>query len=114
MAELLRERQGDVDGVPTFRWWDQAGDQYTSDLLPFQAGFVSGTVTATDSGGRLRALPFAIGGSGPNKGAKDAANCVSGACNWPFKLTFATETKHGIDVNITVPDAGTQIVGAPR
>ncbi|MCB0930948.1 MAG: hypothetical protein KDB71_03495 [Mycobacterium sp.] len=105
--------KGDVDGVPTFRWWDQAGDQYTSDLLPFQAGFVSGTVTATDSGGRLRALPFAIGGSGPNKGAKDAANCVSGACNWPFKLTFATETKHGIDVNITVPDAGTQIVGAP-
>lgn len=101
--------------LPTFQWWDQAGTQYTSALLPFDPAFVSDSVSATGTGGRLVSLPFAIGGSGPNSGKEGDPNCPKGAraCQWPFDLTFATPTKHGIDVNITVPDVGTQIVGAP-
>lgn len=96
--------------VPTFQWWDQAGARYKSALMPFADAFVSGEVTATDDGGRLRILPFGIGGSGPN----GEPNCqVASSCEWPFKNAFATEAKNALNVEITVPNADTTIVGAP-
>lgn len=96
--------------VPTFQWWDQAGARYKSALMPFADAFVSGEVTATDDGGRLRIKPFGIGGSGPN----GEPTCqVASSCKWPFQNVFATEADNALNVEITVPNANTTIVGAP-
>jgi ABC-2 type transport system ATP-binding protein len=95
--------------VPTFQWWDQAGTYYASNLMPFDDDFQSGTVEASDEGGLLGILPLAIGGSGPN-----TDNCaVASACQFPLNQVFATKADNAINVEITVPNAGTQIVGAP-
>ena len=96
--------------VPTFQWWDQAGARYKSALMPFANGFVSGEVATTNDGGRLRVKPFGIGGSGPN----GEPNCsVASSCEWPFQNVFATKADNALNVPITVPTAGTEIVGAP-
>ena len=95
--------------VPTFQWWDQAGSHYAASLMPFATGFESGKVTATSTGGRLGILPFAIGGSGPNKTSCD----VPSACEFPLNQDFATKAKNALDVNITVAAKDTEIVGAP-
>jgi len=97
------------DTIPTFQWWDQTGDHYVASHMPFADGFRSGAVSATSTGGSLGILPFAWLGSGPN-----TENCpYSAACEFPLNNTYATPAKNALDVDITVPTAGTQIVGAP-
>lgn len=40
--------------IPTFMWWDQENDNYTSQTLPFESGFNTGTpATATAAGATL-------------------------------------------------------------
>lgn len=95
--------------IPTFQWWDQAGTHYASQLMPFADGFQSGTVSATSTGDQLTILPWAWLGSGPN--TQDCT--VASACQWPLNNTFATKAKAALDVPITVPKKGTNIVGAP-
>ena len=97
--------------TPTFQWWDQLGDRYTSDLYPFDPNFNQDfPLTAYSEGGQLAVLPFAIGGSGPNTDCATAAG--SAGCSWPLSWVFATEAPMAINVPIT-PTAGQQVVGAP-
>jgi ABC-2 type transport system ATP-binding protein len=92
-----------ADAVPVFQWWDQAGNRFTSDLLPFQDGFNKvAPYTATSDGGTLGIFPI-IGGSGPD-------GSVSG---FPVSLIFPTEAGNSINVDLT-PGTGEQIVGAPQ
>jgi ABC-2 type transport system ATP-binding protein len=94
------EGQG-ADAVPVFQWWDQNVDRYTSDLLPFEAGFNKpDPYTATAAGGVLGILPI-IGGSGPNSFA------------FPSNLIFPTVAGNAINVDLT-PPVGEQIVGAAQ
>lgn len=102
-----------LPGPPTFQWWDQVGTHFASGLLPFDPAFVVGDVSGTTSGGRVPILPFAIGGSGPNRGKPTDPNCVQEACKFGLNMTIATEAKLALNVSIPVQDAGTEIVGAP-
>lgn len=69
--------------TPTFQWWDQVGERYTSDLYPFDPGFnQSNPVVATAKGGLLTLT------------------------STPVK----SETKLTVPVSLV---AGQQIVGAP-
>lgn len=48
--------------IPHFQWFDRAGSQYASSLLPFEAGFNEPTpISATGKGGTLAISP----GAGP-------------------------------------------------
>lgn len=98
-----------ADDIPTFQWWDQAGDRWASPLLPFQDGFAAGSLTASSDGGILGIAPFALfGSSGPN-----TSNCaVASACSFPLNQVFATPTNNSLKVDFT-PPAGNKIVGAP-
>lgn len=99
--------------VPTFQWWDQAGNHLVSALMPFSNGFVTGAVTGTDAdGGTLRIRPRPVGGSGP-----ETTDCTGSAgqagCEFPLNQAIATEATNALNVDITIPNAGTQVVGAP-
>lgn len=97
--------------TPTFQWWDQLGDRYTSQLYPFDPEFNQPfPLTGFSEGGQLAVLPFAIGGSGPNTDCATPAG--SSGCSWPLSWVFATEAPMAINVPIT-PTAGQQVVGAP-
>lgn len=99
----------DINQIPKFQWWDQAGSHYVAATMPFDGSFGSGVVSATSTGGRVAILPYAIGGSGPNK-----TNCdYAAACEFPLAQTFATKAKNALNVDITVPLKDTEIVGAP-
>ena len=97
------EGQGALaDAIPVFQWWDQAGDRYTSDLLPFEPGFNKPVgYVATDTGGTLGILPI-LGGSGPQSNY-----------TFPLSLIFPTPAGNAINVALT-PDTGNQIVGAAQ
>lgn len=89
--------------TPTFQWWDQVGDRYTSDLYPFSTGFnTDSPLEGTSAGGTLGILPFAIGGSGPNS-----------SFSFPLSQVFATEATNAINVPISGITTGQQVVGAP-
>jgi ABC-2 type transport system ATP-binding protein len=99
----------DINQIPRFQWWDQAGSHFVAATMPFEGSFGSGVVSATSTGGRVAILPYAIGGSGPNK-----TNCdYAAACEFPLAQTFATKAKNALNVDITVPLKDTEIVGAP-
>ena len=60
----------DVD-IPTFQFVDQNGQWYTSDLLPTDTGFYTGsTPIKTQGGGGLLGIVPLIGGSGPQSGGR--------------------------------------------
>ena len=97
-----------ADQIPTFQWWDQAGQRYAAGKLPFQDGFATAPLTQSTDGGFLGIAPFAFLGSGPN-----TSNCaVASACSFPLNQVFATPTDNSLKVNFT-PTAGTKIVGTP-
>jgi ABC-2 type transport system ATP-binding protein len=94
-----------ADAIPVFQWWDQAGDYYFSDLLPFQPGFNKPIgYSTTGDGGTLGIIPI-IGGSGPSS--------PSPSVSFPTSLIFPTEARNAINVALT-PAPGEQIVGAPQ
>jgi len=91
-----------ADDIPVFQWWDQDAVRYTSDLLPFEAGFNKPIgYSATAAGGTLGLIPF-LAGSGPGSGVA-----------FPLNLIFPTPADNAINVALT-PTAGEQIVGAPE
>ncbi|MCW1960122.1 MAG: peptidase S15 [Mycobacterium sp.] len=89
--------------IKAFQWYDQLGDYYSSNLLPFQDGFnLPDPLTQTGAGGGLVLVPV-IGGSGPG--------LVPGV--FPL-LSIGNGSLARNAVNMTVtPPAGSQIVGAP-
>ncbi len=91
-----------ADDVPVFQWWDQDGMRYTSDLLPFEPGFLEpDPYSASGAGGTLGIIPI-LGGSGPQP-----------SFGFPLSLIFPTEADNAINVALT-PTVGDQIVGAPQ
>ena len=93
--------------IPTFQWYDQAGQYYSSDLLPFQDGFNKpAPYRTTADGGSLAIIPV-VGGSGS----------TGGESVFPFPVNTLLgfeSTKAGNALNIDVkPAVGSQIVGAP-
>ena len=94
-----------ADAIPAFQWWDQEGDYYSSDLLPFQPGFLKPIgYSTTGDGGTLGIIPI-LGGSGPSS--------PSPSVGFPLSLIFPTEAGNAINVALT-PALGEQIVGAPQ
>ncbi len=94
-----------ADAIPAFQWWDQEGDYYSSDLLPFQSGFLKPIgYSTTGDGGTLGIIPI-LGGSGPSS--------PSPSVGFPVSLIFPTEAGNAINVALT-PAPGEQIVGAPQ
>ena len=87
--------------IPKFQWYDQLGDYYSSELLPFETGFNNDRYTKTGTGGLLGLGPI-IGGSGPGgwrgfPGPDDRQRQPGVECDQPGPH----------------PAAGSQIVGAP-
>ncbi len=91
-----------ADTIPDFQWFDQKGGHFTSDLMPYEAGFNNpDPLTYENHGGVLGIVPF-IGGSGPQSAA-------------PFPLSFAqaAEARNALNVDVEIP-VGTEIAGAPN
>lgn len=91
-----------ADAVPVFQWWDQDAVLHTSDLLPFEPGFLEpDPYSATGAGGTLGIIPI-LGGSGLDLNL-----------TFPLPLIVPTEAGNAINVALT-PTVGDQIVGAPQ
>lgn len=89
-----------ADSIPEFQWFDQKGVRYTSDLMPFEAGFNNPAPLSFDGdGGRLGLAPI-IGGSGPSTGP------------FPFSLTQGAEARNAVNVDIPLA-VGSQVAGTP-
>ena len=94
--------------IPVFQWWDQKGNTYSSELLPFQEGFNQPVPYSTSGdGGMLPIIPV-IGGSGPLSGD----NLPSFVTTFPYNGTFGTPAANAVNVTVT-PPVGSQVVGAP-
>ena len=93
----------DVD-IPTFQFVDQNGQWYTSDLLPTNAGFYTGStpITTQGGGGLLGIVPL-IGGSGPQSEAA-----------FPYSLGLGSEARNAINIPLDDATPGTTVVGAPQ
>lgn len=103
LDQYVKGEGSPADAVPVFQWWDQRGVRFTSDLLPFEDGFLEPVgLTTTNPGGRLGIIPV-LGGSGPLSGVR-----------FPDNLVFPTEASNAINVPVTTPTPGDQIVGAPQ
>lgn len=90
-----------ADTIPAFQWYDQRGQYWTANRLPFQDGFNRpDPLRTTGPGGLLGLLPL-IGGSGPYP-----------LNDLPFAITNAGPALNAINLAVT-PTAGSQIVGAP-
>jgi len=91
-----------ADAIPVFQWSDQKGDYHSSDLLPFEPGFLKPDGYRTTAGGGTLGIIPILGGSGPQSGF-----------GFPTSLIFPTEARNAINVALT-PELGDQIVGAPQ
>jgi ABC-2 type transport system ATP-binding protein len=102
-----------VDTGPTFQWVDQTGQFFSSDKLPFETGFIGGSVTASGAGGLLPIVPL-FGGSGPQN--LDSFPLPPGTSALEgMLLSYAIGSPATNALNLTVlPAQGTQIVGAPQ
>lgn len=88
-----------ADDIPTFQWFDQLGDYYFSDKLPYQSGFNDRPdITAASTGGLLPVVPV-LGGS-------------NSFFDLPYSLGGGSLARNAINVPVAVA-AGTQVVGAP-
>jgi ABC-2 type transport system ATP-binding protein len=104
LDQYVKENGTPADNIPRFQWIDQLGNFYSSDVMPFEAGFQGEPVTASGAGGLLPIVPLK-GGSGPQ--------AVPPGSQPGLEYTLASRADSAI--NLTVPvAAGTQIVGAPQ
>jgi ABC-2 type transport system ATP-binding protein len=91
-------RGGAPNGIPNFQWFDQFGDYYSSDLLPFETDFNDGVITGSNpAGGLLPVVPL-LGGSNGTGGL--------------YGLGGGALAKNAINVAVDVPE-NAQVVGAP-
>ena len=87
-----------ADVLPNFSWFDQKGNYFTSNRMPFEDGFNDlPDVVATDKGGLLGIVPI-LGGSGK-----------------PATFVNGSEARNAITVAVPTDKLlpGTQVVGAP-
>ncbi|MGD9618742.1 MAG: CocE/NonD family hydrolase [Mycolicibacterium sp.] len=90
--------------APNFQWFDQRGDYFSSELLPFEDGFIGGLLTAKSDGGSL-ALNPRWGGSGPSHDP-----VVPKA----ERITVATKASNALNITVEAPLERVQVVGAPE
>jgi len=103
LQQYVQQDGTPADDLPTFRWVDQLGGVYTSDVMPFDASFRGTPVTASGDGGLLPIVPL-LGGSGPQTLPEGA----------PPLLDLAVASKADNAINVSVPvEEGTQILGQP-
>jgi ABC-2 type transport system ATP-binding protein len=93
-------KEEDVDTGPAFRWVDQNGDYYSSNVLPTNADFYGTSLVTNGSGALLPIVPV-IGGSGPS------------IASIPYSLGDGSPAQNAVNVPITNPTETTQVVGAP-
>jgi ABC-2 type transport system ATP-binding protein len=93
-------KEEDVDTGPAFRWVDQNGDYYSSNVLPTDAHFYGTSLVTNGSGALLPIIPV-IGGSGPS------------IASIPYSLGDGSPARNAVNVPITNPTETTQVVGAP-
>jgi ABC-2 type transport system ATP-binding protein len=99
LEQYVKDIGSAADAIPNFQWFDQLGNYYRSDLLPYEVGFNDlGEITGMSDGGLLPIVPL-IGGS-------------NGLDNLPYSLGGGEVASNAINVAITV-DEDTQVVGAP-
>ena len=91
-----------------FQYFDQNGDHFSSDLLPFEAGFIDGAIDASGDGGFLPLLPV-IGGSGPQ-----SIPGASGLLATLVSFALAAEAGNALNLKVEAPAETTQVVGAPE
>jgi ABC-2 type transport system ATP-binding protein len=89
-----------ADAIPNFQWFDQLGEYYFSNKLPYEAGFNDRSeITGEADGGLLPIVPF-FGGS-------------NGLDGLPYSLGGGEVASNAINVSVTV-GANTQVVGTPK
>lgn len=99
LTQYVKRTGTPADAIPNFQWFDQLGDYYFSDQLPYQSGFNNRPdITATSPGGLLPVVPL-LGGS-------------NSFFALPFSLGGGSVARNAINVPVTV-GPGTQVVGAP-
>ena len=99
LAQYVKRAGTPADDIPNFQWFDQLGNYYFSDKLPYQSGFNNRPdITATSTGGLLPVVPL-IGGS-------------NSFFDLPYSLGGGSVARNAINVPVTV-GPGTQVVGAP-
>jgi ABC-2 type transport system ATP-binding protein len=98
LEQYVKDTGSAADAIPNFQWFDQLGNYYSSDLLPYEVGFNDGEITGMSDGGLLPIVPF-IGGS-------------NGLDGLPYSLGGGEVASNAINVPVTV-GANTQVVGAP-
>ena len=96
-----------ADDIPTFQWYDQAGEYHTSDLNPWEANFNNPTpLTYQGDGGHLFLVPI-LGGSGPSDIPE-----VPLSTSVAFSLASGGEARNALNLAVAPPQ-GTQIAGSP-
>ena len=87
--------------IPTFQWYDQRGDLFSSPLLPSAANFNSGSVTASGDGKLLPVVPLIGGSGGPAPGLPLVSS-----------LAVGSKAANAVNLSFDVPD-GVQVAGSP-
>lgn len=104
-AYVKNKGQGDVPDIPKFQWVDQNGVEHSSNLLPFQDGFIGGSVDThqqfSGTSGLLPIIPI-LGGSGPQTQVA-----------LPYSLGDGAPANNAVNVDIPAPADTTYVVGAP-
>lgn len=92
----------DTPELPTFRWVDQRGQFFASDLMPFDPEFAGAALLASGRGGLLPMIS-GIGGGGPQLAAL------------PSPAVASSRALNAVNLTVTAPAAGgdTLVVGAP-
>ena len=99
LAQYVKRTGTPADDIPNFQWFDQLGNYYFADTLPYQPSFNNRPdITASSPGGLLPVVPL-LGGS-------------NSFFALPFSLGGGSVARNAINVPVTV-GAGTQVVGAP-
>lgn len=111
MAWLNQHVKGETPPeAPNFQWFDQNGAHFSSDLLPFEKGFIGGEITASGDGGSLPLFPV-FGGSGPQY---VPPSFVSPLVAKVAGFFLAAEASNAVNLTVEAPTETTQVVGAPE
>ena len=94
--------------IPTFRWFDQKGNTFTSPKFPFEAGFndPANPILASGGGGVLLIAPI-IGGSGPQT---KATTSMGESIPLLVSPAFPSAARNALNTTVTAPDNGTTYI----
>jgi ABC-2 type transport system ATP-binding protein len=99
-----------ADTIANFRWYDQTGQLYSSDLMPFDPAFNNPVPLSYSGQGRPLLLAPLLGGSGPSPASVPPAPAT--LFSTAFALAGAGPAVNAVNVPVA-PPVGTRIAGAP-